>query len=582
MPGTSSILISLRDQISNVHRRPGNPTTLLNLDIIRNVVFFFFVLRITRRTFWKLRGRGILGTAAEVYHDARRIVFGWFLRMPGVRSKVQEQVSEALTKMEGKLATPGIARNTALPKQGLSHDEVRRQLEALADLDHTRWEDGRVSGAVYHGEDELLQLQTEAYGKFTVANPIHPDVFPGVRKMEAEVVAMVLNLFNGPPGSAGVTTSGGTESILMACLAARQKAYAERGITEPEMIIPETAHTAFHKASQYYKIKLHLVACPAPNYQVDIRRVARLITPNTVLLVGSAPNFPHGIIDDISGLSRLAARKRIPLHVDCCLGSFMVAFLEKAGFETTPFDFRLRGVTSISVDTHKYGFAPKGNSVVLYRTASLRSYQYFVSPDWTGGVYASPGAAGSRPGALIAGCWASLMAVGEAGYLEACNRIVGHAHKFSEHIASSPTLSAEIEVMGHPLVSVVAFRARTAPPAGSFSAAFSPINIYSLSDAMTERGWHLNALQSPPAIHVAFTMPVVKAYDSLIADLEACVSAEREKMRARALESSKTGVKAPVEDPGDTVALYGVAGSLPNKSVVVDLAAGFLDIMYKA
>ena len=155
--------------------------------------------------------------------------------MPGVRSKVQEQVSEALTKMEGKLATPGIARNTALPKQGLSHDEVRRQLEALADLDHTRWEDGRVSGAVYHGEDELLQLQTEAYGKFTVANPIHPDVFPGVRKMEAEVVAMVLNLFNGPPGSAGVTTSGGTESILMACLAARQKAYAERGITEPEM-----------------------------------------------------------------------------------------------------------------------------------------------------------------------------------------------------------------------------------------------------------------------------------------------------------------------------------------------------------
>ena len=260
----------------------------------------------------------------------------------------------------------------------------------------------------------------------------------------------------------------------------------------------------------------------------------------------------------------------------------MVAFLEKAGFETTPFDFRLRGVTSISVDTHKYGFAPKGNSVVLYRTASLRSYQYFVSPDWTGGVYASPGAAGSRPGALIAGCWASLMAVGEAGYLEACNRIVGHAHKFSEHIASSPTLSAEIEVMGHPLVSVVAFRARTAPPAGSFSAAFSPINIYSLSDAMTERGWHLNALQSPPAIHVAFTMPVVKAYDSLIADLEACVSAEREKMRARALESSKTGVKAPVEDPGDTVALYGVAGSLPNKSVVVDLAAGFLDIMYKA
>ncbi|CAK7217438.1 Dihydrosphingosine phosphate lyase [Sporothrix bragantina] len=582
MPGSSSMLISLRENISSVRRRPGSPLMLLNLDLLRNLVFFFFILRITRRTVWKLRGRGVVGSISELYHDVRRIVFGWFLRLPGVRTKVRQQVSEALTKMEGKLVPVGVTRHTALPTQGLTHDEVRRQLEALAELDHTRWEDGRVSGAVYHGEDELMQLQTEAYGKFTVANPIHPDVFPGVRKMEAEVVAMVLNLFNGPSGAAGVTTSGGTESILMACLSARQKAYAERGVTEPEMIIPETAHTAFHKASQYYKIKLHLVACPAPNYQVDVRRVARLINPNTVLLVGSAPNFPHGIIDDIASLGRLAARKRLPLHVDCCLGSFMVPFLEKAGFETTPFDFRVRGVTSISVDTHKYGFAPKGNSVVLYRTAALRSYQYFVSADWAGGVYASPGAAGSRPGALIAGCWASMMAVGESGYLDACGRIVGHAHKFAEHITSSPALSSEIEVMGRPLVSVVAFRARQTAPSGALSASFTPINIYSLSDAMSARGWHLNALQNPPAIHVAFTMPVVKAYDTLISDLEACVEAEREKVRVRAVEGNKAGGKAAKEADGDAVALYGVAGSLPNKSVVVDLATGFLDLLYKA
>lgn len=152
-----------------------------------------------------------------------------------MRTKVRQQVSEALSKIEGKLVPTGITRHTALPTKGLTHDEVRRQLEALAELDHTRWEDGRVSGAVYHGEDELMQLQTLAFGKFTVANPIHPDVFPGVRQMEAEVVAMVLSLFNGPSGAAGVTTSGGTESILMACLSARQKAYAERGITEPEM-----------------------------------------------------------------------------------------------------------------------------------------------------------------------------------------------------------------------------------------------------------------------------------------------------------------------------------------------------------
>ena len=331
-----------------------------------------------------------------------------------------------------------------------------------------------------------------------------------------------------------------------------------------------------------------MVACPAPGYQVDVRRVARLINPNTILLVGSAPNFPHGIIDDIAGLGRLAQRKRLPLHVDCCLGSFMVPFLEKAGFETTPFDFRVRGVTSISVDTHKYGFAPKGNSVVLYRTAALRAYQYFVSADWAGGVYASPGAAGSRPGALIAGCWASMMAVGEAGYLDACGRIVGHAHKFAEHITTSPVLAPEIEVMGRPLVSVVAFRARrSAPPSStssssSSSPSFAPINIYSLSDAMSARGWHLNALQNPPAIHVAFTMPIVKSFDTLVADLEACVEAEREKARVRAVEGSKAGGKAAPDDGGDAVALYGVAGSLPNKSVVVDLATGFLDLLYKA
>lgn len=155
--------------------------------------------------------------------------------MPGVRTQVRKQVAEAITKLEQKMVPTNATRYLTLPKEGWSEDDIRKELETLANMDHTRWEDGYVSGAVYHGEDELLRLQTEAYGKFTVANPIHPDVFPGVRKMEAEVVSMVLSLFNAPPGAAGASTSGGTDSILLACLAARQKAYAERGVTEPEM-----------------------------------------------------------------------------------------------------------------------------------------------------------------------------------------------------------------------------------------------------------------------------------------------------------------------------------------------------------
>ncbi len=497
----------------------------------------------------------------------RRVLYGWFLRMPGVRSQVRKQVDEALATMQSKLVPAGATRYLTLPKEGWTEDAVRAELDALAAMDHTRWEDGYVSGAVYHGEDDLLKLQTEAYGKFTVANPIHPDVFPGVRKMEAEVVAMVLSLFNAPPGAAGVSTSGGTESILMACLGARQKAYAERGVTEPEMILPETAHVAFRKAGEYFKIKIHIVACPAPEYQVDVRRVARLVNRNTVLLVGSAPNFPHGIIDDISALSKLALKKRLPLHVDCCLGSFLVPFLERAGFETTPFDFRLKGVTSISCDTHKYGFAPKGNSTVLYRTQALRAYQYFVDPAWSGGVYASPGIAGSRPGALIAACWASLVTVGEAGYLASCTQIVGATKKLLAHIQTSPALSSELEVLGKPLVSVLAFRARN-------------LNVYDLADGMSAKGWHLNALQDPPAIHVAVTLPVVKVWERLASDLESVVEAEREKERVRLVEGKSA--RGTAEKAGDAAALYGVAGSLPNKSVVVDLARGFLDLLYKA
>lgn len=208
---------------------PGIPHRL------KNIIFFYFLLRWTRRSFWKLKGRGLIGTIVELYTDARRITYGWVLSAPGIRSKVKAQVDDAKAKLQSKLIKAGEKRYVTLPKQGWSDDDLRAELARLAEMDHTRWEDGYVSGAVYHGEENLIKLQTEAYGKFTVANPIHPDVFPGVRKMEAEVVAMVLSLFHAPPNAAGVTTSGGTESILMACLSARQKAYVERGVTEPEM-----------------------------------------------------------------------------------------------------------------------------------------------------------------------------------------------------------------------------------------------------------------------------------------------------------------------------------------------------------
>lgn len=570
MPGSSRLAVSLpqlRKQYNRYNlRHAGTRQQLLTqgIDLIRNILLVLFVLRYAHKTLIHLRGYGLLGSIQQLYKGTYRRLYALFLRLPLVQGKVRADVDKAITELEAKLVPsgPGVTSYTSLPASGWTPEQVRGELEKLSDMKHTRWEDGRVSGAVYHGGEELSDLQSEAFKRFGVSNPIHPDVFPGVRKMEAEVVAMTLGLFNAPETGAGVTTSGGSESIIMAVLAARQKAYQERGVRHSEMILPETAHTAFRKAAEYFKIRVHLVACPAPSYRVKTQTVSRLINSNTVLLVGSAPNFPHGIVDDIPALSKLAIKHKLPLHVDCCLGSFIIPFLARAGFPAPEFDFRVPGVTSISVDTHKYGFAPKGNSVVLYRTADLRRYQYYVCPDWSGGVYASPNMAGSRPGALIAGCWASLMRMGADGYLDTCLKIVTAREKIECAIRENEKLKASLTVIGKPMVSVVAFRAAATTPSNSAL----KVDIYDVADAMSQRGWHLNALQDPPAMHVAVTMPIVAAVDELIKDLEEAVASCQGKA---------------TEKKGDAAALYGVAGALPDKSIVRELASGFLDTLYK-
>lgn len=554
---------------------PVQHITNVTLHRLRNLVFFFFILGIVRRSFYFLRGHGIVGSIILGVHKAHKSAYKIFLNLPGVRSQVAKQLAVTRKDLEDKLAPtgPGTTRYLTLPKEPWTTEQLRGELETLSSMKRTRWEEGKVSGAVYHGEKDLLDIQFEAMRMFSVANPIHADVFPAVRKMEAEVVAMVLALFNAPTSGAGATTSGGTESILMACLSARQKGYAERGIRHPEMIIPSTAHAAFAKAGSYFGIKVHQVACPAPEYMVDIHRVRRLINPNTILLVGSAPNYPHGIVDNIPALSRLAVSYKIPLHVDCCLGSFLMPSLAKAGFpspwaEEGGFDFRQPGVTSISVDTHKYGFAPKGNSCVLYRNRQFREYQYFLAPDWSGGVYGSPSIAGSRPGALIAGCWASMMSVGEKGYVDATHKIVSTRITIQNAINEHPVLREVLSIIGGPLVSVVAFQSKD-----------SAISIYDIADAMSKKHWHLNSLQSPPGVHIAVTLPMTKpgTVDGLIDDLVAVVTAEKEK----AVDRIKAG--GPIEKgKGNSAQLYGVAGSLPDKTIVEQILVAYLDTLYKA
>jgi sphinganine-1-phosphate aldolase len=299
-------------------------------------------------------------------------------------------------------------------------------------------------------------------------------------------------------------SSGGTESLLLSCLVYRERAKYECGITEPEIVIPVTAHAAFDKAGKYFHIKVIRTPLEKGNTgKADIDAMRAAITRNTIAIVGSAPGFPHGIVDDIEALGRLAEEKNLPLHVDCCMGGYLLPFMDKAGFPIAPFDFRIKAVTSISCDPHKFGFTPKGNSVIMYRNAKLRSYQYCVSTDWPGGIYASPTMAGSRPGCLIAGCWATLLYFGVEGYVKSTKTIITTARKLKAGIQRIEGL----QIFGDPQCSIISFQS-------------DRFDVLRLAHPLSLKGWRLSVLQFPPAVHMCCTYLTNQSIEDLLNELE--------------------------------------------------------------
>jgi sphinganine-1-phosphate aldolase len=264
-------------------------------------------------------------------------------------------------------------RYQALPDAGMPKAALLAKLRDES-AQETKWRKGQVSGTVYHGGEEATEVVVEAFRAFAVSNPLHPDVFPFVRKMEAEVVQMCCAMFHGGPDTCGTMTSGGTESIIMAVKTYRDWARAERGVTEPELVRCKSAHAAFDKACHYLGVRLVEADFDPETFRMDVAHVRRLVNRNTICIAASALTYPQGVMDDIPALAALAKTARCGLHVDNCLGSLLLPFLPAAGFPLPPFDFAVPGVTSLSADTHKYGFAPKGSSVVLYasREASAR------------------------------------------------------------------------------------------------------------------------------------------------------------------------------------------------------------------
>uniref|UniRef100_A0A8C5I6Z1 sphinganine-1-phosphate aldolase n=1 Tax=Gouania willdenowi TaxID=441366 RepID=A0A8C5I6Z1_GOUWI len=391
---------------------------------------------------WQIIGASVITTLGAVYikgvlfqqesltSRVKKQCFRLIRKIPFVGASIQNQLNKALDDMSLSLCTlkEGMSYTKQLPSKGLSQSQVMDRIREYETLNEVQWEKGRVSGAVYWGDESLTKFLVKVYGDFAWSNPLHPDIFPCVRKMEAEVVRMSCTLFNGGPKSCGTVTSGGTESILMACKAYRDMAH-ERGVKYPEILAPVSVHAAFDKAAHYFGMKLVHIPLVNNTMKVDVKAMKRAINGNTAMLVCSAPQFPHGIMDPVEEVAELAVRYNLPLHVDACLGGFLIVFMEKAGYTLAPFDFSVKGVTSISADTHKYGYAPKGSSVILYSDTKYRQYQYFVAPDWQGGIYASPSIAGSRPGGIIAACWATMMHMGEDGYIETTKKIISTARK---------------------------------------------------------------------------------------------------------------------------------------------------------
>ncbi|XP_039250909.1 sphingosine-1-phosphate lyase 1-like [Styela clava] len=483
---------------------------------------------------------------------SKKFVFRWIRRMPIVGNMIKKEVGKVKDHISAEKLfklKPGMRYLRQLPREGYSDSKIIHEVDEYLSMDH-KWDNGSVSGAIYNGSPELTNIVGQVCSKFTWTNPLHPDVFPGLRKMEAEVARMVCDMFHGDPlESSGTVTSGGTESILLAVKAYRDWAL-DNGIEHPEIVCPVSAHAAFEKAAHYFKVKIVQVPLDTKTWKVDINKMKKAITKNTCMIMGSAPQFPHGIIDPIKDIAALGLKYGIPVHVDACLGGFLIAFMEEAGFPLEPFDFRVPGVTSISADSHKYGYAPKGTSCILYSSPKWRTYQYFVSPDWQGGMYATPTLSGSRTGTVISGCWAVMVKFGRIGYVDCTRKVI----KTARYITKELSMLENIFIFGEPKVCVVAM--------GSLD-----FDIFRLSSAMTELGWNLNSVQFPSAIHLCCTMLHTKpgVADRFVKDVK---------------QSVQNIMMNPKKKNTGASAMYGMAQTIPDRSLVSELTGAYLDAMY--
>ena len=377
------------------------------------------------------------------------------------------------------------APKSQLPEIGWSATDVFDSLEVMRARD-VRWREGRAFSLAYNAGPDALAVAEEAYRRFSGENALSTDAFPSLKQIQAEVVAMAGVWLGATPNSAGFMTSGGTESILMAVKAARDRLLAERQIRLPNMVLPTSAHAAFAKAGAYFGVEVRRVAV-GPDWRADVAAMRSCVDENTVLIVGSAPQYPQGVVDDIVSIAKIASDAQINCHVDACMGGVTLAYLERLGEKIAPWNLQVPGVSSISVDLHKFGYTSKGASVIMYASRHLRSYQGFVTSDWLGGMYGSSGVLGTKSGGSMASAWAVMHFLGDDGYL----RLTRQAREATLQLASIIRNSPELVLRAEPESTLLCFGARDP----------NSLNVFAVADELSKRGWYVDRQTPPDSLH---------------------------------------------------------------------------------
>jgi sphinganine-1-phosphate aldolase len=412
------------------------------------------------------------------------------------------------------------------PESGRSPELILAEMEMRREHD-LRWKEGKAFSLAYSAGAEALELAKEAYSRYSSENMLNLDAFPSLRKFQTEVLGMVAPLLGGGSETVGVFTSGGTESILTAVHGARNYARA-RGIMNPAMVLPTTAHAAFSKAAAYFDVAAVRVAV-GDDYKANVAAMAAAITDQTIMLVGSAPAYPQGVIDDIAGLGAVAQEHDLLFHVDACMG-FTLPWLQQLGEISVAWNFDVPGVTSMSCDLHKFGYTAKGASVLLHRNKALRKHQFFMTSDWLGGLYGSPALLGTRSGGGLASAWAVMHHLGADGY----RRLAGQAIAARRTIQTGIQGIDGLEVRGEPEATLLAFGA-TNP---------AELDIYAVADVMWSRhGWFMDRQTPPDSLHCTINAVHEFTAQQFLADLATVVA----ELRNSTVEGDRTKAYGTVE-----------------------------------